>query len=162
MRIKKLVTLACILMCWGCDNKQGSNQPPEYPNIYFTEKQYQTGDTLWYVCYGTCSGNSVEELTFVLFEKGSIERPPGTRRVISRTISHKQGTKTIIDRVEGWLITDNPGKQMTQLPWVYQLNEIENNKLVFYNETVTLNQLKDFIESSPKQYTIAALLDFVN
>ena len=161
MRIIQLIVLACILMCWGCDNKQGSNQSQEYPNIYFTESPGQTGDTLWYICYGTCFEDSVEKLTFVLFEKGSFERPPGTRRVISRTVSHKQGTKKVIDRVEGWLITDNPSK-MTQLPWVYQLNEIENNKLVFYNETVTLNQLKDFIESSPKQYTIAALLDFVN
>jgi hypothetical protein len=160
MRILKLVTLALILLCLGCGNKRQGSPSPEYPSIYFTEDQYRTGDTLWYVCYGTCFEDSVERLSFVFFEKGSLEKPPGVRRIVSRTVSHKEGRKTIIDKQEGWLITDHPGTKMTQLPSFYQLNEIQDQKLVVSSAKVTLDQLKSFLDSKPQQYTIEALLSF--
>ena len=152
-----ILLVACFFVT-GCDNKP-ETKDSEYPSINFWERQYQDGNTLWFVCYGTSSN----ELSFVFFEKGSIDPPniPGIRRIVSREISHQVGTKTIIDKCEGWLIVDNYSTKMIQLPTEKQLYEIKDGKLVSSDERVTLDQMKDYIESQPSDYSIESLLSYV-
>lgn len=152
-------TIIIALMFTGCCEQPDNSD--EYDNIYFTESQYRSGDYLWYVCYGTCFEDSVEKLSFVFFEGGAMDDPPGQRRVVSRTVSHQQGEKTIIDKQEGWLIDGTYGTKMMQLPTDIQLYEVLDRKLVTSNERVTLAQLENFVESQPEEYTIRALLEYV-
>ncbi len=151
-----LTTLALCLLSGGC-SEQSDTVSSEYPHIIFWENHYQDGDSRWYVCYGTCDDeNSVEELTFVLFETGSLVNPPGMRRVVTRDIEQRgrgRGTKQ-----EGYLIDNIKG--MIQLPTETQLYEIANGELSSSPERVSLAQIKGYLESKSNEYTLESLLAY--
>jgi len=151
-----LATLALCLLSCGC-SEQSDTVSSEYPHIIFWENHFQNGDSRWYVWYGTCDGeNSVEELTFVLFETGSLNNPPGIRRVVTREIEQRgsgKGTKQ-----EGYLIDNMKG--MIQLPTETQLYEIANGELSTRPERVSLAQMKGYLESKPNEYTLESLLAY--
>ena len=160
MKTFSFALFAICLLFVGCSKQP--DKESEYPSIYFWEDQRRNGDDLWYVCYGTSHENATKQLTFVLFEKGDLQYPPGQRRVVSRTVSHKEGTKEIIDKQEGWLIDSAGGTKMIQLPTKMQLYEIQSGRIVTSEERVTLSQIEQFLESHPEEYSIKALLDFTN
>ena len=163
MSVLRFSILAICLLCFGCSEQEDKDLSTVYPTIILTENQYRTGDSLWYVCYGSCFEDSVWELTFVVFEEGSISScvPPGERRVVSRTLSRKQGSKTIPIKHEAWLIDDYFSQKMIQLPTQTQLYEVRDRQLVTSEQKVTMEQLKRFLDSQPEQYTIEALLSSV-
>ena len=160
MRTLGIALLTVSFLFAGC-NEQPDKQS-EHPNIVFWQDQRRNADDLWYVCYGTSYENGTKNLTFVLFEKGDLQQPPGQRRVVSRTVSHKEGVKEVIDKQEGWLIDGSIGTTMIQLPTKTQLYEIQNGKIATSEERVTLDSMEQFLQSNPEEYSIRALLDFTN
>ena len=144
-----LTTLALCLLSGGC-SEQSDTVSSEYPHIIFWANYIQNGDFQWYVCYGTCDENSVEELTFVLFESGSLDDPPGIRRVVTRELNPP--------KQEGFLIASYKG--MIQLPTDTQLYEIVNRQLSSSPERVSLAQIKGYLESEPNEYTLESLLEY--
>ena len=154
-----LTTLTLCLLSGGC-SEQSDTVSSEYPHIIFWENYYKNGDSQWYVCYGTCSENSAEDLAFVLFETGSMDNPPGLRRVVTREIGQRgvvagsgKGPKQ-----EGYLIDNIKG--MIQLPTKTQLYEIVNGKLSSHPERVSLAQIKGYLESNPSEYSLESLLAY--
>ena len=146
----------------GCDEQKKTVQ--EYPGIYFPENQVRIDDDLWYICFGTSSDAEHKDmLNFVLFEHGSVSQKdiPGVRRVVSRQLSHKEGEKSVFSKQEGWLIDSYGGNKMIQLPTGTILYEIVDGKIVTNDAVVTLDQLKSFLDSEPKQYTIDVLLEYI-
>ena len=152
-----LATLAVILSMVGCSKQPNQESSSEYPHIIFWENQYRNGDSLWNVSYGTCYENSIEELTFVLFDSGSLDNPPDSRRVITREIDHRDVGKNI-KKQEGYLIGEKG--EMIQLPTETQLYEIVNGKLSSRPERVSITQIKGYLESEPDEYTLKSLLDY--
>lgn len=148
MKYVYMATLALCILCTGCSKQPDSAASSEHPHITFWERQYRSGDSLWYVCYGTCSENSVTDLTFVLFESGSLDDPPGIRRVVTRELNPP--------KQEGFLIASYKG--MIQLPTDTQLYEIANRQLSSSPERVSLAQIKGYLESEPNEYTLESLL----
>ncbi len=69
MRMFCFATLAVFLLCVGCSKQPDHDVSSDYPSIYFTEDYHRIGDHQLYVCFGTSFENSVERLTFLLFEK---------------------------------------------------------------------------------------------
>jgi hypothetical protein len=157
-----LVTLAMCLLCIfsGCSKQPDNGASSGYPHIIFWENNYRIGDSLWYVWYGTCDAsddNSVEQLTFVLFESGSLDNPPGIRRVVRREVKPRDGSEGT-NKQEGYLI-DN-FRRMIQLPTETQLYEIVDGKLSTRPDRVSLAQIKDYLESKPNEYTLESLLKY--
>lgn len=151
-----LTTLALCLLVGGC-SEQPDTVSSEYPHIVFWENQYRNGDSLWYVCYGVCGQGPVVDLTFVLFEDGSLDNPPGMRRVVTRELK-PEGGKKFTSKQEGYLIDNIKG--MIQLPTDTQLYEIANGKLSSSPERVSLAQMKGYLESEPNEYTLKSLLAY--
>ena len=84
----------------------------------------------------------------MLFESGSLDDPPGIRRVVTRELNPP--------KQEGFLIASYKG--MIQLPTDTQLYEIANRQLSSSPERVSLAQIKGYLESEPNEYTLESLL----
>jgi hypothetical protein len=145
MRIWLTVPLAFIALGTGCkkDNPKPS-AAKDYPDIIFTEERPFAGNEKWYACWG----ETKDGLAFVMFEHGT---PPGGHRISSK--SNSQGKN------EGWLL--KPDGTKVQLPTNAQLHEVINGAYRERDGRVTAEQLKAFLASRPKQYTVDALLGFV-
>ena len=139
------------IMLAGCQKAPDNpTSAKTYPAIIFMEEPRVEVDGKRYeICWGETWAEGKHWLSFVLFEQNAPSGHPN--RVLTKPDAQWKN--------EGWLV--KPDGTKIQLPTDVQLHEIIGGQYRQRQGRVTTEQLKAFLASKPKEYTVDALLRFV-